>query len=80
MTLCRITALSAEGNCLLKVLLSGANPAYVQYGSDLPFTPPAACRKFAAAITSTPLLDAGLRQRILLGNAQVLLELSPCEH
>lgn len=56
----------------LRALLEIANPDRLLYGSDWPFTPRDAVHKLAARLDRTPLLGAGLREKVMRGNGVAL--------
>jgi predicted TIM-barrel fold metal-dependent hydrolase len=62
---------------LLTALLASADPAKLHYGSDYPFTPPAACHALAAEIENTGLLSDAQRDGIWRSNAERLFS---CRH
>jgi predicted TIM-barrel fold metal-dependent hydrolase len=56
----------------LQALLEIAAPTQLLYGSDLPFSPPAAADRLAASLEATPLLDDAQREAMFTTNAERL--------
>jgi len=53
---------------LLRELLDWADPDRIHYGSDYPFTPAEAAERLRAALDATPLIDDGLRKKVMRDN------------
>ena len=62
---------------LLEALLKVADPTRLHYGSDFPFTPPAACDQLLKALEATPLLTDAMRQGVWRENARRLFKRLP---
>ena len=57
---------------LLSALLQIADPHHILYGSDWPYTALGLCTQVAGELDRTPLLDGGLREDVMVGNARKL--------